>query len=172
MYSRTLNKRKGFITLVTTTWKVLKNPRRPPRPRNKRARLLRRFANWRKLCSPEIFKARSRHFLCCRTISSRLVDLSQRDREERRVGLGQAEPVLNAFRGLPINEVGPSLVKVKVSNGSGKEGQGPRRRQGSMQANAAAASEKPEDKSWAIIKVINDEDDTIVAMTEKPEDES
>jgi len=31
--------------------------------------------------------------------------------------------------------------------GGGKEGQGPRRRQGSIQANTAVVSEKPEDKS-------------------------
>lgn len=35
----------------------------------------------------------------------------------------KAEPLLNVFRGLPINEVGPSLVKLTVKNGSGKEGQ-------------------------------------------------
>jgi hypothetical protein len=41
----------------------------------------------------------------------------------------------------------------------GKEGQGPRQRQGNTQANAAAVSEKPEDKSWAAIKVIDMGDD-------------
>jgi len=51
------------------------------------------------------------------------------------------------------------------AKGGGKEGQGPRRRQGSTQANAAAVSEKPEDESWAIIEVINDEDDTMAATT-------
>jgi LCP family protein required for cell wall assembly len=34
-----------------------------------------------------------------------------------------AEPILNVFRGLPVNEVGPSLISLKVWNGSGKEGQ-------------------------------------------------
>src|SRR5712671_8007599 len=51
------------------------------------------------------------------------------------------------------------------AKGGGKEGQGPRQRQGSMQANAAAVSEKPEDESWAIIEVINDEDNTMAATT-------
>ena len=37
--------------------------------------------------------------------------------------LPKAEPILNAFRGLPIDEVGPTLVKLAVMNGSGKEGQ-------------------------------------------------
>ena len=35
----------------------------------------------------------------------------------------KAEPILNGFRGLPLNEVGPSLVNLKVRNGSGQEGQ-------------------------------------------------
>ncbi|HMG43687.1 MAG TPA: LCP family protein [Acidimicrobiales bacterium] len=34
-----------------------------------------------------------------------------------------AEPVLNAFRGLPIDEIGPSLIDLTVVNGSGQEGQ-------------------------------------------------
>lgn len=34
-----------------------------------------------------------------------------------------AEPILNAFRGLPIDEVGPTLVSLTVMNGSGEEGQ-------------------------------------------------
>jgi LCP family protein required for cell wall assembly len=38
--------------------------------------------------------------------------------------LVQAEPILNAFRGLPIDEVGPTLVELTVENGSGQEGQG------------------------------------------------
>jgi LCP family protein required for cell wall assembly len=35
-----------------------------------------------------------------------------------------AEPILNVFRGLPIDEVGPTLVSLTVLNGSGQEGQG------------------------------------------------
>jgi LCP family protein required for cell wall assembly len=35
----------------------------------------------------------------------------------------KAEPILNVFRGLPVNEVGPSLINITVVNGSGKEGQ-------------------------------------------------
>jgi hypothetical protein len=34
-----------------------------------------------------------------------------------------AEPILNVFRGLPIDEVGPSLITVDVLNGSGKPDQ-------------------------------------------------
>jgi LCP family protein required for cell wall assembly len=34
-----------------------------------------------------------------------------------------AEPILNAFRGLPADEVGPPLVELNVINGSGQEGQ-------------------------------------------------
>jgi len=56
--------------------------------------------------------------------------------------------------------------------GSGKEGQGPKWRQGSTQANAAVVSEKPKDESWAIIEVINDKDNTMAATTEKPKDKS
>jgi LCP family protein required for cell wall assembly len=35
-----------------------------------------------------------------------------------------AEPILNVFRGLPFDEVGPSLVTVEVANGSGDPDQG------------------------------------------------
>ena len=35
----------------------------------------------------------------------------------------EAEPILNAFRGLPIDEIGPSLIELTVMNGSGQEGQ-------------------------------------------------
>jgi LCP family protein required for cell wall assembly len=35
-----------------------------------------------------------------------------------------AEPILNLFRGLPFDEVGPSLITVDVYNGSGKPDQG------------------------------------------------
>jgi len=35
-----------------------------------------------------------------------------------------AEPILNVFRGLPFDEVGPSLITVDVINGSGKPDQG------------------------------------------------
>jgi len=47
--------------------------------------------------------------------------------------------------------------------GGGKESQGPRWRQGSTRANTAAVSEKPKDESWAIIKVINDENNIMAA---------
>jgi gag-polypeptide of LTR copia-type len=46
------------------------------------------------------------------------------------------------------------------AKGGSKEGQGPRQRQGNVQANAAVVSEKPEDESWAAIKVIDTGDDT------------
>jgi hypothetical protein len=35
-----------------------------------------------------------------------------------------SEPILNVFRGLPFDEVGPSLVTVEVANGSGDPDQG------------------------------------------------
>ncbi|HEY8544259.1 MAG TPA: LCP family protein, partial [Acidimicrobiales bacterium] len=37
--------------------------------------------------------------------------------------LVKAEPILNGFRGLPPDEVGPPLVELHVINGSGQEGQ-------------------------------------------------
>jgi hypothetical protein len=49
------------------------------------------------------------------------------------------------------------------ARGGSKEGQGPRWRQGNTQANVAVVSEKPKDESWAMIEVIDVEDNIAMA---------